>query len=460
MFKRKLLYSGVILLAIAIGVVFTPNQVWALDISQNGVYRIGTNKTAEAEGIVVKAGTTVTIDLAEDLTVTGKDAIYVENGATVDITGNSTVTSVGVGYAALFNNGTTTIKSGKFTKDESKGNYYTILNHGKLTINSGSISQTNLRGSSLIANGYYDFAHTDERKGYVAGKALESPILTVNGGHFSGGIANIKNDDNGRMVINGGTFVNNGTNIHNWNIGTINGGTFTCTKPDTANVVVGKMQNYEHTAGVFQVNNGTFNGPAFVSEFPTHPMQEPLKVNGGNFNNPIFAMQGGNLTDQNGNLNGNFLKVNSGEFIDAKVKTVVNSTSHTVVTNGNNFAVLANLNNTTETMELFVDESKPINLPALTLSTLTATNSQPTIAKIINSKMTGLRAGQTTFIWTLGRNTYTLHVNVKNKPIVHAPLKKLDNTPDTGRTIDPLQALTIILVGLAITSAGIIIKRN
>ena len=213
--------------------------------------------------IIVKGKSDITIDLNNhNITCTVSDAIYVENGATLTIKGDGVVQSVTKGKAAIFNNGIVTLNGGTYTADNEKTAYYSILNHGEMTINEGvTVSQTNYKTSSLFDNGYSSYSSTNERKGYVEGKGMSSPILTINGGLFDGGMNTIKNDDGAILEINDGHFINNiQVAVMNWNIATINGGVFEVpTGNDKTTVFVGSYGNNSVDKGILIINDGIFN---------------------------------------------------------------------------------------------------------------------------------------------------------------------------------------------------------
>ena len=201
---------------------------------------------------VVPADKTVTLELnGNDLTAVNGDAIYVTKGATLTIKGEGNVIATKTDYAAVFNNGTVTIDGGTFKRDVA-GNtnkWYVILNHGIMTINDATVTIDHedeiVSGShpSLVDNGYSNFTSSNERSGYITDDSVnhKNPSLTVNGGEFIGGLNTIKNDDNSVLEINGGTFKNTvQVSLMNWNIATINGGTFeTPTGNDKTNIFVG-----------------------------------------------------------------------------------------------------------------------------------------------------------------------------------------------------------------------------
>lgn len=163
-----------------------------------------------SEQIVVKTGANVTINLnGHNLTTADKDSIIVDNGATAVVNGDGTVEATGTGVSPIYNNGTLTINGGTYLKDESKGTYYAILNHGELTFNDGIVKMNNYKQSSLVDNGYYNYTKQSDgpKIAYIDGVNSPAPKMTVNGGTFSGGGNEIKNDDNGYLYVKGGTFI-------------------------------------------------------------------------------------------------------------------------------------------------------------------------------------------------------------------------------------------------------------
>ncbi|KUE73586.1 hypothetical protein AUQ37_01315 [Candidatus Methanomethylophilus sp. 1R26] len=172
------------------------------------------------EDVTIAAGNVV-LDLnGHKLTNVSSDTITVALGAELIITdssdGKGTVDNVTDGKAAVFNNGTVTIQNGKFIrsletgvspKEKGDNSFYTVLNHGIMTVENGTFENSG-KFSSLFENGYYTYASTDSRSGYVESTNQTAPSLTINGGSFSGGVNAIKNDDGGVLEITGGTFEN------------------------------------------------------------------------------------------------------------------------------------------------------------------------------------------------------------------------------------------------------------
>lgn len=182
-----------------------------------------------AEDIKISAGKDITLDLGNSkLTNKSGDTITVELGATLTVTGNGesadedgsagTVDNTTHQKADIVNNGTVILNGGWYLRSQETGvdtntpgsnSYYNILNHGEMTINNDTMVMQEGKFSSLIVNGYYDYAGgSDPRQNYVDGINQAAPKLTINNGGFLGGVNTIKNDDGGELIINGGGFGN------------------------------------------------------------------------------------------------------------------------------------------------------------------------------------------------------------------------------------------------------------
>lgn len=259
----------------------------------DGDYTLTQNMT---EQIVVVANKTVVLDLNGcNITTTGEDAIVVEKGAMLTVKGAGTVEATGSGsWAALYNKaGEVVLDGGTYLKDDDKGSYYAILNHGGLTINDGvAVQMINGAGSSLIDNGYYNYANTtNDKLGHIPGLNYEKPTLTINGGAFDGGMNTVKNDDNGVLEINGGTFKNTTqVTVMNWNEATINGGTFNVT--NGAALSNGGYGVDSVDRGIMTVNGGTFNSDSLLTENKGTDAYDSVQVNGGTFNIATVTMPG------------------------------------------------------------------------------------------------------------------------------------------------------------------------
>lgn len=245
------------------------------------------------ENIIIKSGQEITLDLGSNtLTNNGGDTITVELGATLTITGNSedenkvgTVDNVTNGKADIVNNGTVILNGGWYLRSEETGvdantsggnSYYNILNHGEMTINNDTMVMQEGKFSSLIVNGYYDYAGgSDSRQNYVVGINQAAPKLTINNGGFVGGVNTIKNDDGGELIINGGGFGNYaGCAVMNNNTATIKGGRFIA---EGNYVLYSRYINDTVNTGKLTVTNGEFEGNLAQIN------NAPIAISGGTF---------------------------------------------------------------------------------------------------------------------------------------------------------------------------------
>lgn len=220
------------------------------------------------DGIVVKSGNKVTLDLA-GYNITNKngyDTIKVEKDASLTIKGKGDINNTSNGKAVLYNEGELTVLDGNYYR-ENNGNtnsFYVVLNHGNMKINGGSFAITG-GISSLIDNGFKD---PSENKNNVIAN------LTINNGTFTmnENAKYIKNDDYGIMEVNNGTFVmNTPASAIIGNMGsvcgkekvTINDGNFTLTAKDTTTPItryaIWDYKWSEDDNSVTIVNGGTYN---------------------------------------------------------------------------------------------------------------------------------------------------------------------------------------------------------
>ena len=204
----------------------------------DGIYRINSGESAT-------------------ITLSGNVTCAIENYGTLTISGDGTLTSGLTGKSAINNyeGATATINGGTY-RDAKQ--YWAIMNQGTMTINDGNFYDDgdSTTTNSMIQNGW---------DGDISGKP--NAIMTINGGNFyATGWYSLKNSNFGEVVINDGNFQHSGKeyDILNWNLLTINGGTF------TADV------NYQD-GGIF------YN----LSESANDPKQQgKLIITGGTFTNP------------------------------------------------------------------------------------------------------------------------------------------------------------------------------
>ena len=248
------------------------------------------------ENIIIKSGKKITLDLGSNtLKNNGGDTITVELGATLTVTGNGesadedgsagTVDNITNGKADIVNNGTVILNGGWYLRSEETGvdantsggnSYYNILNHGEMTINNKTAVMQAGKHSSLIVNGYYDYAGgSDSRQNYVVDINQAAPKLTINDGVFFGGVNTIKNDDGGELVINSGRFGNEeGCAVMNNNTATINGGRFIA---EGNYVLYSRYINDTVNTGKLTVTNGEFEGKLAQIN------NAPIAISGGTF---------------------------------------------------------------------------------------------------------------------------------------------------------------------------------
>ena len=328
-------------------------------VANGGEVTLGDNITAS---ITIPAGRTVTLNLNgktlknED----GKDTITVELGGILIVEGDGKVDNTSDGCAAIFNNGTVTLNGGTFdrsaetstgkTKEERGNNsWYTICNHGTLTINSGvTITTANKatdkgRYSSLIENGYQNYAGDKSRVAYKLGTNQEYPSLLINGGEFFGGINTIKNDDNGIATINGGSSTNYyQASVQNHHKMVIENGSFSGeTAWSVLNCGADCVYNADHDAHELVIKNGNFKGDVRANV-------GSVKIEGGNFESS-FTKEGNATIEISG---GTFKKdidksyIVDGKKLDANGNVVPETITIIVPSDGGNTTTTPSTDNT------------------------------------------------------------------------------------------------------------------
>ena len=213
-----------------------------------------------AEDIVIPEGAELTLNL-NGKTLTNHEDHTITNKGTLTITGGGTVDNVTHARAAIQNEpgGNVVLNGGAYTRSKENGqnaeasggnSYYNIVNHGTMEINSGVSVTQNGQFSSMIENGWYNGSQN------TGGK---NSVLTINGGTFSGGLNTIKNDDYGELVINDGTFTSmSQAAFLNWNVATVNGGTFDAAGASNGVILNGYIDG-TMDQGKLTINGGTFN---------------------------------------------------------------------------------------------------------------------------------------------------------------------------------------------------------
>lgn len=273
-------------------------------------------KSSTTEDIVIPKGKTLTIDIAEGVTLTNNNDHTIINNGDLTITGKGTIDNVTHGKGDIVNNyGATLVLKGEITLTRSKeagssttssgGNsWYNISNQGTMDIYDDVSVISTGSFSSLIRNG--------------EGKENEKAILRIHGGKFSGGINTIKNGDFGKLYIEDGEFLNSTqATLLNWNYAEINGGTFKPTNNATDAVITGlwKDKNYD-TEGKTIITGGDFYGAISLYDeklYPGQALNGDTNISGGSFSEDVskYLISGYNVAK----INDTYKVVNDGEKI-------------------------------------------------------------------------------------------------------------------------------------------------
>ena len=300
-----------------------------------------------AEDIVIPEGAELTLNL-NGKTLANHENHTITNKGTLTITGGGTVDNVTHARAAIQNEpgGNVVLNGGAYTRSKENGqnaeasggnSYYNIVNHGTMEINSGVSVTQNGQFSSMIENGWYNGSQN-------TGK--ENSVLTINGGTFSGGLNTIKNDDYGELVINDGTFTSmSQAAFLNWNVATVNGGTFDAAGASNGVILNGYIDG-TMDQGKLTINGGTFNAgeKTVITTMGGGTHSGDIEITGGTLNGSIVltdSSEGARLTiTQKAKVTGNVtnsgkadVAITNGATVDGQVSnsadgtmSVVNST--------------------------------------------------------------------------------------------------------------------------------------
>ena len=271
-----------------------------------------------AEDIVIPEGAELTLNL-NGKTLTNHEDHTITNKGTLTITGGGTVDNVTHARAAIQNEpgGNVVLNGGAYTRSKENGqnaeasggnSYYNIVNHGTMEINSGVSVTQNGQFSSMIENGWYNGSQN------TGGK---NSVLTINGGTFSGGLNTIKNDDYGELVINDGTFTSmSQAAFLNWNVATVNGGTFDAAGASNGVILNGYIDG-TMDQGKLTINGGTFNAgeKTVITTMGGGTHSGDIEITGGTLNGSVVltdSSEGARLTiTQKAKVTGNV--TNSGK---------------------------------------------------------------------------------------------------------------------------------------------------
>ncbi len=236
------------------------------------------------EDITIVTGQNVTIDLNGHTITNSKSHTITNNGMlkVKDSNGNNsgTVDSVVNGKAAVYNESgaTATLESGTYERSENgTGSYYTVENRGTMTIgteNSAPEIHSAADGSSNIRN-YSESA---------------TATMTIVNANVSGGMNAVKNDENGNLTINGGTFKNEykqGSVILNGAEALITNGEFIGSGANVIYTTIGDDSSGHITSkGNTEVTGGTFTANGNASVFKVDA-NATATVTGGTFSDTV-----------------------------------------------------------------------------------------------------------------------------------------------------------------------------
>ena len=269
------------------------------------------------EDIVIPKDAELTLDL-NGRTLTNVSGHTITNNGTLTITGDGTVDNVTHGKAALVNYGTAVVENVTLKRSQEAGtdadnnggnSYYTLENYGVMTIEDGTTVENKGAYSSMVHNGWADGSKNTDRK---------NSVLTINGGTFNGGLNTIKNDDYGELTINDGTFENmSQATFLNWNIATVNGGTFNAESASSGVILNGYLDDSKDQ-GELTINGGTFNAGdsnTVITTMGGAKHSGDIEITGGTLSGSIVltdSKDGAQLTiTQDAKINGNV--TNSGK---------------------------------------------------------------------------------------------------------------------------------------------------
>ena len=252
--------------------------------------------------------------------ITNKSGHTITNNGTLTIKDSSegktgTIDNVTHAKATVWNNGTTTLEGGNFIRSQEAGidadhnggnSYYTLLNHGTMIVKDGVYVENSGKYSSLFENGWQSGG--DNKSG-------KNSVLLIEGGTFSGGLNTIKNDDYGELTINDGSFTNMAQAAFlNWNVATVNGGTFDANEGSNA-IILNGFADSAMDKGELIINGGDFNTEKTSVNFIETMYKQSgytsgtIEVNGGNIYGDILlsdVTEGATLSITNGvTINGN-----------------------------------------------------------------------------------------------------------------------------------------------------------
>ena len=183
--------------------------------TKSGTIEMVANST---EDVTIPEGVTITLNIAEGVTLTNKSDHTITNNGTLTIAGNGTVDNVSHAKGALVNNGTVVLESGLLTRsaeagksptDSGENSWYVVDNatDATMTVTGGTVKATGHFSSLLRNNG----------------------TLNIRGGLFENNFIAIKNEYGTVNMTDGTVYAHDSgaSAIQNWGQATVTGGTLT-----------------------------------------------------------------------------------------------------------------------------------------------------------------------------------------------------------------------------------------
>ena len=183
--------------------------------TKSGTIEMVANST---EDVTIPEGVTITLNIAEGVTLTNKSDHTITNNGTLTIAGNGTVDNVSHAKGALVNNGTVVLESGLLTRsaeagksptDSGENSWYVVDNatDATMTVTGGTVKATGHFSSLLRNNG----------------------TLNIQGGLFENNFIAIKNEYGTVNMTDGTVYAHDSgaSAIQNWGQATVTGGTLT-----------------------------------------------------------------------------------------------------------------------------------------------------------------------------------------------------------------------------------------
>lgn len=286
----------------AVAQIVGTDQRWdslqeAIDAAENGAV-IQLLKDTQ-EDVTIPADKTLTLDLNGSALTNVTDHTIVNHG-TLTVEGTGTVDNVTHGKSAVYNSigATATLRGGRYTRSQENGvafgsssnSGYAVKNYGILTIQEGAEISLDGPYSSLVANGWQNYAMA------VRGSEEPTPVsgipaqLVITGGTLTGGVTSVRNDDNGEVQISGGTLQGASQYaVMNWNVTTITGGRFSIAGGEGCACVWNGAADPVIDQGKLTIADGYFSVPqgADCVVASNEGMAYTVAISGGYYTQPV-----------------------------------------------------------------------------------------------------------------------------------------------------------------------------